>query len=908
MNRNKLFFVISFIFAIFLSTILLTGNSRAANSATFNPGRIIDDGVFTNKASMSAQDIQIFLNSKVNSCNTGYTCLKDYIENGKSASQIIWEQSQNYNINPQVIIVTLQKENGLVTDTFPQAWQYRTAMGFACPDSGSCDPAYYGFTNQVGQGARHFRNYFDNNPNWFIPYTPGASTIKWSPNASCGSSQVFIENRSTAALYSYTPYQPNQAALNNLYGLGDNCSAYGNRNFWRDFTDWFGSTNSTEFITQVIQAPNDSRYFLRIGNTKMWIPTTETYSSWRLSSFSLTQVPQSFFDSLATLPDLKQVGRAGPYYYFVSNGEKHYIPTLQHLQNWGYTQQDINNVSATLVLNNIPETNHLGRFAKSSDSNDQRHWLMNSSQKNNLPNNDILYQWGYIPSNEITTTPEYLTLKSIGPDASRFVSSSGSKYIIDTNRKIILADDNQVANWGSPAFTEISSLALGFVQSITSSNFIKPANDPKWYLLDGGNKRYLPDGNVLNTWNYTNNLLVISQNLGDLLPSANNARSIIRVTSPVDKTFVLDGKKHWIPDQNTLNAWENDSSTIDIYNPASISGLIDSTNASAIFQIQGTPHIYTVEAESIRHIPDINTLNAWGYPRVATITSLSQSFVYQYQQTTSVSFKVDTGVAKYFLEDGYSHLVPDNMLNTWGFSTPAIISPNTISRFSSKPSVTQFVNIGGINYIMEGGQRIALGGFDDAYGVNSGNVTNLNTGFFNQSSLVASYIIQSNNPADSRIWLFSKGKKYYIESFAKLVNYGFISRQIPITKLSQQTIDSFTDAGKNAPIFLKKAGSGTKMINFGTGAGFPDLSIKATYGSTMSTDELVSASIFDSLPLQSYLQSIARGYDGKIYLIENGQKRWITNSQTYQNNYANLPNVLLYSTTLEMIPNGTNIN
>jgi len=27
-----------------------------------------------------------------------------------------------------------------------------------------------------------------------------------------------------------------------LYGTGDICSAYGNRNFWRDFNNWFGST------------------------------------------------------------------------------------------------------------------------------------------------------------------------------------------------------------------------------------------------------------------------------------------------------------------------------------------------------------------------------------------------------------------------------------------------------------------------------------------------------------------------------------------------------------------------------------------------------------------------------------------------------------------------------------------
>ena len=58
----------------------------------------------------------------------------------------------------------------------------------------------------------------------------------------CGAGDVYIESKATAALYTYTPYQPNQAALANMYGLGDHCSAYGNRNFWRVWNDWFGST------------------------------------------------------------------------------------------------------------------------------------------------------------------------------------------------------------------------------------------------------------------------------------------------------------------------------------------------------------------------------------------------------------------------------------------------------------------------------------------------------------------------------------------------------------------------------------------------------------------------------------------------------------------------------------------
>ncbi len=255
--------------------------SGSAKAASWDPGRIIDDGKFTNKNAMTPADIQNFLNSKVPACDTWHAagpgsqgaqppwvCLKDFNENGVNAPNIIWNAAQTYGINPQVLLVTLQKENGLITDTWPYPWQYRTAMGFACPDNGTCDPAYYGFTNQVNQAARHFRNFYDQNPNWYIPFRPGVNFIQWSPNGSCGGGNVNIISRGTAALYSYTPYQPNAAALNNLYGTGDGCSAYGNRNFWRDFNNWFGSTLDGPYQWEYIsQSSNKNLSNLTPGET-----------------------------------------------------------------------------------------------------------------------------------------------------------------------------------------------------------------------------------------------------------------------------------------------------------------------------------------------------------------------------------------------------------------------------------------------------------------------------------------------------------------------------------------------------------------------------------------------------------------------------------------------------------------
>lgn len=235
---------------------------KAAVASGFQAGYIISDNNFYDGAALDAGAIQSFLNAQVPSCREGYVCLKDYRQNtvsrsadamcgpyagaaGESAAAIVQKVGVACGISQKVLLVLLQKEQSLVTDDWPTTGQYNKATGFACPDTAACDTRYYGFYNQVYMAAWQFKRY-GNPPGTsasFTWYPVGkASAVRYSPNAACGSSSVVIRNSATAALYYYTPYQPNTAALANLYGTGDGCSAYGNRNFWRLYTDWFGPT------------------------------------------------------------------------------------------------------------------------------------------------------------------------------------------------------------------------------------------------------------------------------------------------------------------------------------------------------------------------------------------------------------------------------------------------------------------------------------------------------------------------------------------------------------------------------------------------------------------------------------------------------------------------------------------
>jgi hypothetical protein len=232
--------------------------ATAANAVDFDPGYIISDANFYNANAMNEGQIEAFMRGMLPSCAqaNGASCLPNYSEStvtraattrcatyeggaSEPASRIINKVAKACGINPQVILATLQKENGLVTKQSPTAGAYRTAMGYACPDTAACDAAYFGFFNQVYSAASQFIRYGVNPSSW--RYRPGAVSVQFHPNAACGSTVVNIQNKATAALYNYTPYQPNAAALRNLGGTGDGCSSYGNRNFWVYFSDWFGS-------------------------------------------------------------------------------------------------------------------------------------------------------------------------------------------------------------------------------------------------------------------------------------------------------------------------------------------------------------------------------------------------------------------------------------------------------------------------------------------------------------------------------------------------------------------------------------------------------------------------------------------------------------------------------------------
>lgn len=260
-----------------ISVLLAPGLARAQSAvdSAFNPNQLISDSDFSNVRSFSGPDaIQKFLeakNSVLAKTSTdflvllkepGSSSLKSTLEDPRpnsdklrTAAEIIWDASQSSGLNPQVILVTLNKEQSLITGSFSADRLQRAldfSMGFGCPDSGGCGDIYRGFYHQLFGGVDHegsrylgaakslMRSF--TTPGGRGPFYNGGAaqvgdTIILS-NTLGGYSgvqpqqNVTLKNSATAALYRYTPHVFN-----------------GNYNFWRFYRDWFGeSSNEGELV------------------------------------------------------------------------------------------------------------------------------------------------------------------------------------------------------------------------------------------------------------------------------------------------------------------------------------------------------------------------------------------------------------------------------------------------------------------------------------------------------------------------------------------------------------------------------------------------------------------------------------------------------------------------------------
>ena len=261
----------------------------------FNPNKLIDDKVFADIQTFGGPEgIQKFLeakNSVLADTSLGFVAklkepdnalLKTGLEDPRpnlgrlrTAAELIWDASRQSGLNPQVILVTLNKEQGLITsanDYTPDRLQRALdhAMGFDCPDSSGCGNLFPGFYYQLfGNFDADGNRYLGATKSLMKSYnTPGGrgpaidgrtaqvgesvlleNTLGGYAEAT-PSQYVTLGNLATAALYRYTPHVFN-----------------GNYNFWKFFISWFRYPNGT-----LLSLANDVRTYIIQNGTKQLVP------------------------------------------------------------------------------------------------------------------------------------------------------------------------------------------------------------------------------------------------------------------------------------------------------------------------------------------------------------------------------------------------------------------------------------------------------------------------------------------------------------------------------------------------------------------------------------------------------------------------------------------------------------
>ncbi|USN96594.1 MAG: hypothetical protein H6797_00105 [Candidatus Nomurabacteria bacterium] len=769
---NKTLALVGLVSLLSVSTFQIAGASTVVG---FIPGNIIDDATFTNTSTMDANQIQAFLSSKVPSCDTNgvqnldagfsaagvpdyngngsiqrwewgkyhynqvtFPCLRDYIDNGHSAAQIIRSAAVQYNINPEVLIVLLQKEQGLVTDTWPLSTQYKTATGYACPDSGTCDSLYYGLTNQVDNAANMYHQIMIANPSWITPYVVGSNSVKWNPNTSCGSSSVFIENRATQALYNYTPYRPNQAALNAGYSNGDSCSSYGNRNFYLYFSDWFGPTHEGSLVrsttsAQVYIVSGDNKYpvnamavlnvFSKLG--PLWYATDSYINSLTTGPAASPLIKEDsgstlyFVNASIKLPFTNctvasdyatpcgseitlsptQMSKfvTGPNmtnFYQTTTGYSYYIVE-------GKKREVFDNQSA-ITAGLTPVYNRLLDSGISGLPDDIPVIRDNVVVTNRTTGKNYLYQSGkvtYLPSDILSlrafsTLPRQplndssISIETDNGTVSGFIQdSSSNKYILDANGKTQLTNP---AEWSS-TYTTLDDAFISTIPNSsqpTNSQFVKGGSSKTIYYVTGV-KKY-----SISSW-------------GDFIKLHSDKSTKLSTVSGTT--------------MNTIQSGSN------IYAPGS---LIKSSNSASVYVVDGVLHKIALGSFAVS-----SDLGLSGV-RTVSVNDLSS-----YTNDSGViNNLVSCGGKKYLANNGKLYEVDSTAETMYGYSQSAgstwdslgctnlSIAPNALSTYSfiksSGSKTIYYVDSGEKHTVGSMARYTTLGGGSSNLLIVSGNVLN----------------------------------------------------------------------------------------------------------------------------------------------------------------------------------------
>lgn len=707
LNNRSLAFMASLLFSVLGGVTLLTNTSYAA-VVGFDAGNIMSDVVFTDYRSLDATGIQNFLNAKGVYCS-GSLCLKNYKQGSRSSAQIIYAAAQQYKINPKVLIVLVQKEVGLVTDTAPQSWQYKTATGYGCPDTAACDSQYYGFTNQINWAAKMYRAIMNQSPTWYTPYSLGNNRIYYHPDLSrCGYKTVNITNLTTVALYSYTPYQPNKAALNAGYGIGDSCSSYGNRNFYQYFKDWFGSPT----IPSVFRTSSSDQAYLLSGNSYLKIPSVSVLNAYGYDTGDIKEVSSHTLTLLSDGGTAKRISRfdGGSSIYILDKGRKFHFPGPSMYSLYGYTMGDETDLDASVSVN-LPDGGDVSELINQTD--DGKKFLVEGAKKRHISGTTAYTTLG---------SPVYSTRRAVNLSASYTATLAGGTPILAPNSFARDTNDansagfwdgsnlqpfspNVLADAAMPMVSEENVHALPKTTSPTIGQLVK-TSATDYYIFDTGQIFHLSPSDVTasgltETRFQSANPAILTNVTAKVHPyipavRVNNSNEIY-ILGGQHRTYVTSraalSERGYIMDQVA-----NINSRTALLFPVASSRIYAT---GSLLRLDGKSEIYLVSGTaSMVHVPSRTMLETYGFS-FDQIMDVSSAQASGYSKVGDANYFVKDSVNNVWLIDSggtkrklSTTLQSASYYNLTVASLPTY-SDTLLAKFPSKQDMTQVVKIAG---------------------------------------------------------------------------------------------------------------------------------------------------------------------------------------------------------------------
>lgn len=762
-----------------LMAFVFAPTASALSGSSFNKSRIIDDPLFYRSSSISATGIQAFLNSKMPACDTNgtepsgrsgyatradwgrangnpppYTCLKNFKQNtpsrgtvsglcsslssksGRTAAQIIHDVSNACGVDSKALIVMLQKEQALVTDEWPWSIQYRSAMGYGCPDTAPCAKEYYGFFNQVYNAAKQLKNY-RKNPGSFNYASGRKSYVSYQANApSCGKSYITMQNAATAALYNYTPYQPNAAALANLYGTGDSCSAYGNRNFWRMFNDWFGSTSSTPLF--------------RINNG----------------------------------PEVYILGSNNNYYHVTSHA-------VLEAYGLGNSVNRIANAAGSYVSGKTMS----GALPPIARFEGDEIYFMNSGKMNHFTSRSMMQEYGFDVGEEAylpSATKSYYVASSEMQQVSLTSGQSEIYYVDNGKKRHIINQDSY--NSGSPAYSSrdkvtLSPNSLAFVSNgaplLTANKLLKRANDGSYAFWDGSalqnvNKQTVAELGL--SPDYT----AVSSIIGQLSSSGTTVNKLVKNSG--GQLYLLDSHKKYLVSPSDLSEMGLTSSSFQLTANGFLSKIGTTSNFSRVARINNSSAIYMLLDGNLYHGLDrsVFTENSLSVGNAISInTTSSKLFPMSSQKKMALgsTFRVNNTSAVYYVNSGGSSLyVPSGaLLKDFGLSFSSVnsLSSAQTAGYPRAGSLGSFVKnaSGGAVWLVHSGTKKASVSTtvsnSSNYNLNTSALPTLNNALFSKYASQDPLTTLVQAPGDAKVYKIQNGQKRWVTTGAAFNAQGF---------------------------------------------------------------------------------------------------------------------------------------